>query len=237
MLQRLSADFLDIDPAMKQKDLRITAGLAGWPRYLALLGFVFAVSACFVKLGVAAERTPQEVKSPAAVPAAQDKSSKKETQRPPGVPPLRNLLIMIRTTLVALYQANLTNNYSVLRDLSAPSFQQANSTEQLSAAFANLRARGGDMAPVVLALPTLSEPAAIDRNGMLRLKGAFDTRPNELAFDLVFQVVDGFWRLDGIAVQFRPPLTTKVGEAVPPKAGGSSAESEPKKKVRKKALH
>src|SRR6185437_10622077 len=65
--------------------------------------------------------------------------------RPLGVPPPKNLFIMIRTTLVALYQANVTNNYSVLRDLGAPSFRAANSAERLSAAFADLRRRGGDI--------------------------------------------------------------------------------------------
>ncbi|HVX35745.1 MAG TPA: hypothetical protein VHC71_05970 [Hyphomicrobium sp.] len=154
-------------------------------------------------------------KAQSSSPAAAQKASPQPTSKPPpiGVPPVKNLLIMIRTTLVALHQANITNNYSVLRDLGAPSFQQANSVERLSAAFADLRTRGGDIAPVVLALPTLSRPAAIDQNGMLRLTGAFDTKPNELAFDLAFQVVDGFWRLDGIAVQFRAPTATTADGA------------------------
>jgi hypothetical protein len=139
---------------------------------------------------------------------------------------------MIRTTLVALSQANLTNNYSVLRDLGAPSFQQANSADRLSAAFADLRSRGGDMAPVVLALPTLSTPAKIDQNGMLRLTGTFDTRPNEIAFDLAFQAVDGFWRLDGIAVQFRVPAATTPEETAASKKarpGDTGTPRAPKK--------
>lgn len=148
-----------------------------------------------------------------------------------GVPPLRNLLIMIRTTLVALYQANITNNYSVLRDLGAPSFREANSVERLSAAFADLRNRGGDIAPVVLALPTLSKPATIDQNGMLRLTGAFDTRPNELAFDLVFQAVGGFWQLDGIAVQFRQPVAATSVETQPDE---KAASGNPKKSAKHK---
>lgn len=152
-----------------------------------------------------------------------------------GVPSPKNLFIMIRTTLVALYQANVTNNYSVLRDLGAPSFQQANSVERLSAAFTDLRTRGGDIAPVVLALPTLSRPAAIDQNGMLRLTGTFDTRPNELAFDLAFQAVDGLWRLDGIAVQFRAPPPAKTADDTAKKSQSDKATGSAKTKAKKAA--
>ena len=67
---------------------------------------------------------------------------------------------------------------------------------------------------------------------MLRLTGAFDTKPNELAFDLAFQVVDGFWRLEGIAVQFRAPAAAKADEASDqksqPKASDNEAKVKPK---------
>lgn len=195
---------------MGSKKLRISSGV---PRYPAIrvIGLVCVLT--ITPFGATSGQDAQKAQS--SSPAAAQKASPQPTSKPPpiGVPPVKNLLIMIRTTLVALHQANITNNYSVLRDLGAPSFQQANSVERLSAAFADLRTRGGDIAPVVLALPTLSRPAAIDQNGMLRLTGAFDTKPNELAFDLAFQVVDGFWRLDGIAVQFRAPTATTADGA------------------------
>lgn len=148
-----------------------------------------------------------------------------------GIPSPQNLFIMIRTSLIALHQANVTGNYSVLRDLSAPSFQQANSVEQLSTAFAGLRTRGGDMAPIVLALPTLSRPPTIDEKGMLRLAGYFDTKPNELHFELVFQVVDGFWRLNAIGAQFRQPQVP--GSSTPAKDASPSPSKAAKQKAQK----
>lgn len=203
-----------------------------------VIGLVCVLSIAL--FGAAIGQEARKVESPS--PAAAQKASPAPPEpavKPPAisVPPVKNLLIMIRTTLVALHQANLTNNYSVLRDLGAPSFQQANSVERLSAAFADLRTRGGDIAPVVLALPTLSRPAAIDPNGMLRLTGAFDTKPNELAFDLAFQVVDGFWRLDGIAVQFRAPAAVKADEASDQKSQpkASDGEAKPKPKTASKS--
>ena len=159
---------------------------------------------------------------PAVTPSPQAPTPKVEKPAPLGIPSPSNLFIMIRTTLIALHQANVTGNYSVLRDLGAPDFQQANSAERLSAAFANLRTHGGDIAPVVLALPTLLSPPAIDRNGMLRLTGWFDTKPNALFFDLVFQSVDGFWRLDGIGAQFRAVPANSSGDTSADKKGSDA---------------
>ena len=172
---------------------------------------------------------------PAVTPSPQAPTPKVEKPAPLAIPSPSNLFIMIRTTLIALHQANVTGNYSVLRDLGAPDFQQANSAERLSAAFANLRTHGGDIAPVVLALPTLLSPPAIDRNGMLRLTGWFDTKPNALFFDLVFQEVGGFWRLEGIGAQFRPAMTTTKGDDTPNSKTGSAAgeETGPKTKSTK----
>jgi len=180
---------------MTRTDLKFEADLArlSWLSRILML----ALAVALMPSGARAEST-------AGAPSPQNTIKSQAL----GVPPVKNLLIMIRTTLIALSQANLTNNYSVLRDLGAPSFQEANSVVRLSAAFADLRTRGGDIAPVVLALPTLSTPARIDQNGMLRLTGTFDTRPNQIAFDLAFQAVDGFWRLNGIAVNFRPAPAT-----------------------------
>jgi hypothetical protein len=42
------------------------------------------------------------------------------------------LLILIRSSLIALNQANVTGNYSVLRDIGAPDFKQANGADRLA---------------------------------------------------------------------------------------------------------
>lgn len=183
---------------------------------------------------VAEDEQGHQKPPPAVTPNQKSTAPKVEKRVRLGVPSPTNLFIMIRTTLIALHQANVTGNYSVLRDLGAPDFQQANSVEQLSAAFANLRTRGGDIAPVVLALPTLLRPPAIDQNGMLRLTGWFDTKPNALFFDLAFQAVDGFWRLDGIGAQFRPAMTAKTGGDTSNSKNGSVADPETKAKTRSK---
>src|SRR5207248_1392258 len=67
-----------------------------------------------------------------------------------------SVLILIRTTLVALQQANQTGNYSVFYSLSAPGFQSVNSSDRLSQIFANLRAKHFDLSGVVVLEPQLT---------------------------------------------------------------------------------
>ena len=83
------------------------------------------------------------------------------------IPPDEALAIMIKTTLIAFNNANLTGNYSVLRDLAAPSFSEANNQARLAemATFAHglgLEVHAGhgltyDTVAPVAALPELME--------------------------------------------------------------------------------
>jgi hypothetical protein len=81
-------------------------------------------------------------------------------------------LILIRTALIALDQANKSGNYSVLRALCAPDFQANNSPERLAEIFARQRAQGLDLAGVVAIDPQLTLLPQIEPNGTLRLKGS-----------------------------------------------------------------
>jgi hypothetical protein len=117
-----------------------------------------------------------------------------------GVPDDLALLILIRTTLIALNQADLTGNYSVLRDIAAPGFQQANNPAQLATIFADLRNRKIDLSPIAVVEPKLTRPAFVNDSGMLRITGFFPTKPEQVNFDLAFLPIEGQWRLFGISV-------------------------------------
>jgi hypothetical protein len=116
------------------------------------------------------------------------------------VPEADGLLILISNAMIALNQANLVDNYTVLRDLGAPAFQKANSPQKLASIFANMRERHLNLSPVLLYQPKLVQPAAIDDKGLLRLTGFYETEPFQIHFNLVFQAVAGFWRLMEISV-------------------------------------
>jgi len=128
----------------------------------------------------------------------------------PVLPGNLELMKLIWTSMIALDQANDTGNYSVLRDIAAPSFQTNNSDATLAGIFQPLRAQRVDLSDSLLVTPTLDFPPAIVDGQLLRLRGRFPLRPTAIAFDLLFQPVAGEWRLLGIAVVpvIEPPRPT-----------------------------
>ena len=136
------------------------------------------------------------------------------------------LVLMILTTMVALNQANATGNYSVLRELAAPGFQEANDAARLAEIFSSLRKRNLDLSPVLLFQPKLVRKPSINARDMLQITGFFPTKPEQVNFDLLFQVVQGRWRLFGIAVDTSP--AQQAATPSPPNAGQRTAPPVPK---------
>jgi hypothetical protein len=109
------------------------------------------------------------------------------------------VLILIRSSLLALDQANKTGNYTVLRDIGAPGFQ-SNSAARLGEIFAKLRNDNLDLSGVAVIDPQLSLLPQIEANGLMHMAGFFPSVPNQVNFDLLFAPVNGQWRLFGISV-------------------------------------
>ena len=106
-----------------------------------------------------------------------------------SVPDDVQLLLMIKTTLIAFNQANITGNYTVLRDLAAPDFQMRNTPARLGEIFQSERSKNFDLSPVVLLQPELVRRPVIDQQGRLHIEGVFPSRPQMVHFVLVFQNV------------------------------------------------
>jgi hypothetical protein len=155
----------------------------------------------------------------ASKPAAADASK---------LPDPAAMVALIRSHVIALNQANMTGNYSVLRDMAAPGFQAANSFAQLSTIFAALRGRQLDLGPVAVIEPKLYRPPAIDQGGKLRLTGFFPSEPERVNFDLAFQNVAGEWRLFGIGVNTSREVAAGPAPTAPgpdqPKSGAPGAK-------------
>ncbi len=144
------------------------------------------------------------------------------------------LLMLVQSSILALNQANATGNYTVLRGLASPAFQQANSAERLSALFSNLRQRGLDLSPIVLFQPKLFRKPEMSPEGLIRVMGFFPTEPERVNFELIYQPVNGRWRLFGIAVDTEPyraspepPPAPGAEAAAPPPAPGSEPAAAP----------
>jgi hypothetical protein len=117
------------------------------------------------------------------------------------------VLILIRSTLLALDHANRTGNYTVLRDLGAPGFHNANSAARLAEIFANLRTQNIDLSGVSVLDPQLTVLPTAVQGGMMRMAGFFPSVPTQVNFEMLFAPIEGRWRLFGIAVQ--------LGQAAP----------------------
>lgn len=137
-------------------------------------------------------------------------------QQVPYAPPDRfETARLVWTTLIAVDHANRTGNYSVLRDLGAPDFQRLNDAARLAGIFAGIRERDIGLGRVVLSAPVYAEPPAVLANGMYRVTGAFPGRPAGVAFDLLFQNVEGRWLLYGVSVGEAPAEPPPVGGGPP----------------------
>jgi len=142
-----------------------------------------------------------------------------ETQAPKPAQIDRNgVLILIRSALLALDQANKTGNYTVLRDLGAPGFQ-VNTAARLGDIFAKQRNENLDLSGVAAIDPQLSVLPEIEASGLMRMAGFFPSIPAPVNFELAFASVNGQWRLFGISVSIgqvaaaRQPAGPQVAEA------------------------
>lgn len=130
-------------------------------------------------------------------------------------------LMLIRNTLTLLNHANLSGNYTVLRDMTTANFRQRNTAADLAGTFAGLRQQKLDLSPILVTQPRLSQsPEIVD--GRLQMVGEFPTRPQSVQFALAFAQVGGGWMVDEISVRIAPVV------ASPNAASQNTAASKPK---------
>ena len=194
---------------------------------------VLAVSAAIAAGVIAAQQstgqqpaTPQPKTAPQAPPV--------QAPRPAQID--RNgVLILVRSTLLALDHANKSGNYTVLRDLAAPAFQ-VNTAARLAEIFAGHRREGLDLSGVIVIDPQFSLLPQIEANGLMHMTGFFPSVPKQVNFDLIFVPVGGQWRLFGISVALGqtgpvappdPPVAQRPPETI---SGAGGPKGPPPKK-------
>lgn len=215
------------------------AGLLGWPLHFSSTNVSVVIMQCAgavcLVLGLAfwallpdsseaqvknfAEKMPKGLAQPQLTTGAIQKAPQALQQQPVqlqvqprvAMPRPDEMLALIRTTIIALNQANQTGNYTVLRDLAAPDLRNANDASRLGLIFQVLREQAIDLTPLLLISPEVSESPAIDAKGFLRLAGYFPTDPLRVNFDMSFQLVESRWRPFTISVFLaRPEPEPKV---------------------------
>jgi hypothetical protein len=109
------------------------------------------------------------------------------------------IITLVRSIFVAVHQANVTQNYSVLRDLGTPAFRERNSVADLARIFTSIRNRNIDLGSAAVAEPKLAK-AELNKDKQLHLAGTIATRPVATAFELLLAPIEGVWRIQGIAL-------------------------------------
>jgi hypothetical protein len=115
------------------------------------------------------------------------------------------LLILIRSTLIALDLSNKSGNYTILREISAPSFAAVNDAARLSALFRSQRERNLDLSGILVYEPQLTVMPEITKEGLLRFAGVFPSPTSQIKFEMLFTPVNGQWKLFGLAADVAPP--------------------------------
>lgn len=135
------------------------------------------------------------------------------------------VLILLRSTLLALDQANKTGNYTVFRDLAAPSFGTVNNPARLGDIFASERRDHLDLSGVAVLDPELTLLPQIEPNGLMHMTGFFPSVPKQVNFDLLYSPINGEWRLFGISVNVGP--SGPVAPSAVPSPNESAAQAKP----------
>lgn len=169
-----------------------------------------------------AQQTPQQPHQ-AAPPQPQAAAKPANIDR-------NGVLMLIRSTLLALDHANKTGNYTVLRDLGAPGFQ-VNTAAKLAEIFAKQRGDKLDISGVAVIDPQLSLLPQIEPNGLLHMAGFFPSVPSQVNFELLFAPVEGQWRVIGVSLSVgqSSPVAPPAPEVPPGKAVVSQKQAAPPK--------
>ncbi len=165
--------------------------------------FLFARKICALA-GVAAIALALTPTTAAAQQAAPQTQQQPTFQPPPSVRPTPSQLELSKllwSTIAAVDHANLSGNYSVLRDISAQSFQINFNPARLTEIFAGLRGLNIDLSNALLVPPTYYEAPQMISNDVFRVRGLFQLRPISIGFDVYYQWEQGRWKLFGIDLQ------------------------------------
>lgn len=165
----------------------------------------------------------------AQAPAAGSTAKNAATATPNvAIPDAAKLTLLVQLHITALGQANLTGNYTVLRELGSPKFQAENTPEKLAENFKSFRKQGIDISPAMLFPPILAGAPSIDSANVMRVVGFYDTKPQRISFNMAFQPINNAWRLVDIAVQTVVPSPAPASNAAPVAEKAPAVEEKPK---------
>lgn len=124
----------------------------------------------------------------------------KPATQTPTMPPDGKILALFRATMIAVDHGMKTGNFTVVRDLGATSFRKSNSAAKLGVIFQSLAANNVDLLGSAVVEPQFAKPPAMTPEKMLYLTGLVPVQPRAAAFEILFALEDGDWRIYAIAI-------------------------------------
>jgi hypothetical protein len=117
-----------------------------------------------------------------------------------GMPTPYTQEVLVKSILVTISDAVSTDNFTVLEAKISKPFRDQFPIEKLRAIFRDLVNKHAAFDAVV-AKPIIQDAdTKIDDNGILRLKGHFETTPKQFKYQLGFMPSDGQWKLSAVAI-------------------------------------
>lgn len=108
--------------------------------------------------------------------------------------------VLIKSILVTLSDAVAADNFNVLHAKISKPFREQFPPEKLRAVFKDLIDKRAVFDAVVAKPIVPDAEAKIDENGVLRLKGHFETTPKKVKYQLGFIPSDGLWKLSAVTI-------------------------------------
>lgn len=117
------------------------------------------------------------------------------------LPAAAKLTYLIQNSIAAINHANITGNYAVFRDLSAPNMIAHSSPATLAEEYRAFRKNGIDLSPLLIITPKLSKKIKINSDELLVLEGYYPSKPLRTLFNLKYRNIAGRWRLESMKLQ------------------------------------
>ncbi len=126
------------------------------------------------------------------------------------IPSEKELKTLTRDSLLAFNKAVAAKDFTGFVSQVSKLWQGQVTAAQLADIFKAFIEQGIDVAFIADSEPVFETPPAIDSDGVLVLKGHYDTKPNKVEFSLKYIYEKPAWKLIGINVHVTPAGTADV---------------------------
>jgi hypothetical protein len=112
--------------------------------------------------------------------------------------------VLVKASLLTFNDANVTGIYTVMHAKMSKPFRDQYTPDKLKQVFKAFQDAHIDF-DLIAAKPIVPTADAAIKNGVLMLRGYFDTSPSRVSYELDFIMSEGEWKLSNINVKVKPP--------------------------------